>query len=124
MKKVVCVPVGTPRVAEERIGGLRIVYDNTISIDPEQELERLLDELNTIFVKHSLSYQNLHFDREYNCYCPSNCNCAPSYVLYGSRIEDDTEYNFRVSQEANEKIRKNEIERETYERLKEKFERK
>jgi hypothetical protein len=66
-------------------------------------------------------YSNIMITEE-SCSCPCDCNCGPNLVLYGTREENDIEYEYRTETEAVRKASREAQELAEYEKLKLKFE--
>ena len=124
MKKIVRVPVGKePKIAKYRYGGSEyITYEGYgVHMSPESNLKRLISELNSVLVQHRDRYSNMAFHSIRDCYCPHDCSCSPSYVLYGERYETDIEYQFRMKQEEEQKRVKEDRELALFKELSKKY---
>ena len=96
-------------------------HDNPIRIDPEINIIYLIEQLTKLYLEYKDKYENLHFQPVYDCGCRYDCSCDPSLILYGTRLETDDEYEFRIFQENIAKDAELLKERSEYERLKAKF---
>lgn len=98
-------------------------YGDGPTLDPEDNVDRLVAELTDIQETYGQDYENLNFVAEDSCYCyDSSCSCKPRYKLYGTRLETDTEYEYRINKKKLEEKEKERRELELYESLKKKFE--
>lgn len=103
-KQKIHVRVGKPVQEKNRYGaGNTIMITNTVSIDPEQSLNGLVERLTELQNKYSCDYENLNFESVHDCGCYYDCNCSPSYILRGKRLETDLELKFRLETEAQRK---------------------
>lgn len=124
MKKMITVPVGAKVTITKGLYNKSefISYGYTDSIYIEDTLDNLIKTLTDFQNEYKDQYTNLRI-REQKCTsCYHSCDCSPTFKLFGSRLENDLEYNFRIKKEADEKMAKEQIERKQYEELKAKFE--
>ena len=125
MKKMISVPVGCePKIARYRYGGSEYIdYGYAAErLYPESSLKSLLNEFVQLQKKYCDSYQDMTFVERRDCYCPYECSCSSSYILYGKRYETDLEYNFRLAKEAEVKAACEARDRAEYEKLRARFE--
>lgn len=125
MKKMISVPVGTtPSIKKYGYGGDEYIdYGYAPErLYPGTSLKSLINDLTRTLKEHRDRYQDMTFVEKRDCSCYHDCNCPPSYVLYGRRYETDLEYTFRLKQEAKTKADIEAREKEQYEKLKSKFE--
>lgn len=110
-KKIVNVPVGV--VGKNWNGSPQ--YDK-IEVDFDDSVENIIKMLENYQTQYS-DYTNLRVIKE-----PARYSEDYEYFLYGSREENDIEYEYRITQEAKMRISKEERDRAEYERLRKKFE--
>lgn len=120
MKKQITVKVGTPVTTNGRYGEC-ISYNDTVCVYVESKLFELVPTLQKLQNQYGKEYSDLHLDTVADCGCYYNCSCSPSLYLFGTREETDLEYEFRLKQEEKMRIRRENDEREQFERLSAKF---
>lgn len=94
-----------------------IDYRNKVTVGVDDgDLDVLIGRLNALKEKYGADYTDLRLVSENNAY-----DEYYSYVLYGRRLENDVEYNFRIENAMRDVADKEEKERKEYERLAKKF---
>lgn len=124
-KKIVSVPVTLqePKLQKYNFSNdYYIYYGAKVSFYPESDVADIAKRMADIQKTYGDTFDNLRFVEERDCGCYSyDCGCSPSYVLYGSRLELDIEYDYRIDNERKAKEQKEARERAQYEALKKKF---
>jgi hypothetical protein len=90
---------------------------NVERVNFDISLDRIMDNLNELKSKYGKEYTNLAFQEYRDCGCRHDCECSPSYILCGQRLESDLEYEFRIKKEAKLKEAQDERDRIEFERL-------
>jgi hypothetical protein len=125
-RKMINAPVGAlPKVKRFASGTSYIEYvDMYLSrVYVDSPLDEIIQNLTDIRDAYSKEYKNLYIDSKKDCGCyHSDCSCSPSYYVNGQRLENDVEYEFRMTEEARRKAEQEQYDRKIYEALKAKFE--
>ena len=122
-RKLVEVRVGTPSLRKYSNSAKEyIAYDqDNERISVKGSVASIVGELQAIQKKYCKTYRNLMIRGVRDCGCRSDCDCGPTYYLFGTRYEIDLEYDLRTREEELKKRETEERERQTYEQLKKKF---
>lgn len=114
------------RVSEVRLkeinGKPYLEYSCYESLNPQSSIKDLIKQLNRYQKEYKNLYSNLRFQEVFNCGCYGYCDCKPSYLLYGTRLENDIEYEFRLKKEKQMNEETEAKDRAEYERLKTRYE--
>lgn len=94
--------------------GMSLDFDYASIPDAIQELQRCQDQYGAEFTK-------LELRLEQNCRCWGDCGCSDRVYLYGLREETDVEYAVRLESEERYKRTQEERERKEFQRLAAKF---
>lgn len=123
MKQKICVPVGASvKLITARFGDRKVIsYVDKIYICVDTYISVLGKQLMDADKEFSDEYSNIMIAEE-SCGCPCDCDCGPDLVLYGTREENDIEYEYRTETEAVRKDSREAQELAAYEKLKLKFE--
>lgn len=126
MKKKIVVPVGPePTVVAKNWRGSCEPYlkypSGVITLYPEGRVPDILKEMIEILDTYGKEYENLNFQSSRDCGCWSDCSCSPTYVLHGTRLETDIEYNFRIDAEKRRQEKNEAQEKEQLNRLMKKY---
>ena len=118
-KHIITVSVGTPTI--RKYGTTKPYIDDRVSVYPESSIDGLIETLHGIKSAYGNDYTDLSIESERNCGCYHDCNCSPSYYVWGRRLESDLEYDYRVKEETARKTEADKRDRKAYEELKKKF---
>jgi hypothetical protein len=118
-KRNINVRVGTP--VPGRLLGRKPIIQDPCYIDVESNISDLINNLDLIQQKYGDEYTNLAIGSEPCSSCYSDCSCESTFYVYGTRLESDLEYNYRIEKEADTKAKNEAADREVYEKLKAKF---
>ena len=101
----------------------RVEIDNKETVDPEDGLDNLIQQLTQFKDMYGKTYTNLRFESEVEHYCQyqSDCSCRPTFYLYGRRPEIDIEVQHRLRQEQERQAAIESRDRAEDEKLKAKF---
>jgi hypothetical protein len=94
---------------------------NQEQLDLYLNLHDMIKELKFLNKKYGNEYESLHFLPENNCGCRYQCTCHPSYVLWGTRLETDLEYDYRLKVEKRQQDDRDARDKAAFERLKKQF---
>ncbi len=122
---MICVPVGKPTIRGSFIFGTKntyIDYHNQETIYPETSIDSLIEDLMRLKKLYGETYSDMKFEAKRDCGCYHDCTCSPSYVLYGTREEEDVEVKYREEKEAKDTAERDARDLAAYEALKAKFE--
>lgn len=121
-KKLIDVPVGIPELKKYSTGGTYITYKSREYIYFNSNLTPLIGYLQSLEKLYRNDYVELYISEERGeCNCYGNCDCTPSYILYGKRYETDLEYQHRLEKEQKDQEKQLARDRRQLEELKRKF---
>lgn len=122
-KKEIRVPVGADVTVEPyhaTAGFLKYGYRESVYVDGSS-IDGIIKNLKRIQKEHGAEYTDMSIETHQDCGCYGDCSCSPSLYVAGTRLENDVEYEHRLSEEKRRKEQQDERDRKDYERLHERF---
>lgn len=123
-KQIITVPVGaTVEVVTHSFSdGQSLRYSSRETVDIKySSLDDAIAELNRIKEKYEGEYSDMSFDTIQDCGCYTGCSCSPTMFVTGKRLENDVEYDVRLSEAKRHKKAQEERDRSEFDRLSKQF---
>lgn len=123
-KQIITVSVGaTVEVVTHSFSdGQSLRYSSRETVDIKySSLDDAIAELNRIKKKYEGEYSDMSFDTIRDCGCYNECSCSPTMFVTGKRLENDVEYDVRLSEAKRHKKAQEERDRSEFDRLSKQF---